>query len=400
MALSTQKYWNAKRISTKYLLLMAFLYVGNAKSLHISGKISHLPELTPILYLDMLESVTQVYSLSPKMTICQAEFDKQGEFVIEFQIPENQEVLLRLRIGFGIFTGGYQENYIYFTAANNEKVNLKANYKNFTGTYRIKGNETSKQIREIRELRSEVYDVCEMAVGEKRMSKQYQGDFDKAGSREQFLLNYIHANNEQLEKYVKECQNPVVVIMGMAIHDYNANFSGNFLLYDSISLKLMEKFPENTYVLKYREEIIRYKTYLPRNSKMIDIELNDSAANLIKINTDSKLTLIEFWASWCAPCRMEIKESIIPLYNKFSPMGFNIYALSIDKQEDKWKNALRQDKTQWVNLHYPKGIKNYDDFFSISYVPFNILVNTHGEIIAKDLHGKDLEDFVTKYLTE
>lgn len=110
----------------------------------------------------------------------------------------------------------------------------------------------------------------------------------------------------------------------------------------------------------------------------------------------SKYTFIDFWASWCAPCRKQGRD-LIPLYNKYKSKGFNVIGVSLDTDAAAWKKAIQADGYTWINLSDLKGFESpLSKKYNITAIPRNLLIDHNGQIIAADLHGKDLEAAIGK----
>lgn len=109
-----------------------------------------------------------------------------------------------------------------------------------------------------------------------------------------------------------------------------------------------------------------------------------------------KLTIIDFWASWCKPCRAE-NPNMISLYEKWKSNGLEIISISIDKPEDKgkWLEAIKEDKITWVQLWDEKGETN--KAYGITAIPRTFLVDDKGIIVHKDLRGDALNKAVEAY---
>ncbi|NLU95682.1 TlpA family protein disulfide reductase [Chitinophaga sp. Ak27] len=109
------------------------------------------------------------------------------------------------------------------------------------------------------------------------------------------------------------------------------------------------------------------------------------------ITMKSKYTFIDFWASWCAPCRAQ-GRGLIPLYNKYKSRGLDVIGVSLDTDSTAWKKAVKADGYSWANLSDLKGfdsdiVKKYN----ITAIPWNFLIDDKGNIIAMGLHGEELE---------
>lgn len=113
-----------------------------------------------------------------------------------------------------------------------------------------------------------------------------------------------------------------------------------------------------------------------------------------------KLTLIDLWASWCAPCRYENKATLVPLWDEFHTDGFQILGYALDSSDKGWKNAIDKDgANRWLHASHLDG----DDspFFKtlkISTIPANYLIDKNGVILAKNLHGDELRKWVSTYM--
>lgn len=106
-----------------------------------------------------------------------------------------------------------------------------------------------------------------------------------------------------------------------------------------------------------------------------------------------KYVLIDFWASWCRPCRAE-NPNVVKLYNKYKDKGFDIYSFSLDKKRDAWVNAIRQDGLIWTN--HASDLSGWQTkttkLYNFSGIPFTVLIDPEGNVIDKKLRGPQLEN--------
>lgn len=110
--------------------------------------------------------------------------------------------------------------------------------------------------------------------------------------------------------------------------------------------------------------------------------------------------LIDFWASWCGPCRRE-NPNIVSAYNEFNDKGFTVLGISLDKERSSWLKAIEKDSLIWSHLCDLKGWKNeVAEMFGVRSIPFSILIDPNGLILAKGLHGDALQENLHKYLKD
>jgi peroxiredoxin len=127
--------------------------------------------------------------------------------------------------------------------------------------------------------------------------------------------------------------------------------------------------------------------------QLTDFTLNDTDGKPVSISDyRGKFVLIDFWASWCAPCREE-NPNLLKAYEKYSSRGFEIIGISLDADKGSWLKAIEKDKLSWVNLSDLKGWESEPaQQYNIKSIPANALIDTSGKIIAVNLRGAELQD--------
>lgn len=116
----------------------------------------------------------------------------------------------------------------------------------------------------------------------------------------------------------------------------------------------------------------------------------------------AKLTLVDLWASWCAPCRRENTSTLVPLWDKYHNEGFRIIGYALDSSSKGLENAIAKDGVgKWPQASHLQGdVSPFFERLKISTIPANYLLDDHGIIVAKNLHGQVLTEFVTGYMSE
>ena len=135
------------------------------------------------------------------------------------------------------------------------------------------------------------------------------------------------------------------------------------------------------------------------DSKAPQFTLPDPEGNLISLSSfKGKYVFLDFWASWCQPCRLENPE-LVKVYNKFKGQNFEIIGVSFDKKKESWLKAIKEDSLQWKHV---SDLKYFDsdmiDLYNIVNVPTTILLDPEGTIIAKHVHADELEQILLEVL--
>ena len=126
--------------------------------------------------------------------------------------------------------------------------------------------------------------------------------------------------------------------------------------------------------------------------------LDGTPVSLLGEVSKSKITVIDFWASWCGPCRQEM-PFMVELYGKYKDKGLNIIGISLDEDSDAWKAATQQLNIPWVQMSDLKGWENaIAKHFCVNSIPHTIVVDQQGKILKRGLRSEKLEEFVVDQL--
>ncbi|HUN02784.1 MAG TPA: TlpA disulfide reductase family protein [Niabella sp.] len=156
-------------------------------------------------------------------------------------------------------------------------------------------------------------------------------------------------------------------------------------------------------IILFTENLFAQNNEIKAGNPAPEIALPAPDGQIITLSSlKGKLVLIDFWASWCPPCVKEQPE-LKALYEKQSKNvkagKFEILGVSIDKNKENWEKAIKRFKIPWPQVSDLKFWKSpVTSDYGIEDLPFNVIVDEQGIIVAINLHGKELEDFIDHYL--
>ena len=230
-----------------------------------------------------------------------------------------------------------------------------------------------------------------------------KADTSKAKAINDYMSKEFLEYQNDRQEFIASNQNSPALIIALI----SMNVQTEFEAYEGIMNQVSSNFGESPTVKEYVKYIQGIKDKKLEEAK----QLNDAALlspgkvspdfeelgidRKTKISLASlkgKVVLIDFWASWCGPCRKE-NPNVVRIYDKYKAKGFTIMSVSLDTDKDKWIAAINQDKLTWPNHVSDLGGWNsrVSKMYQVNSVPFTVLIDKEGNIIKTNLRGEELE---------
>lgn len=217
------------------------------------------------------------------------------------------------------------------------------------------------------------------------------------------MKHYYQEFQNDFQSFVADNQNSPAVIVALGVIDPNQDFAS----YESIIKQLEGSFPQSKTVQAVTQNYLQLKAQKDASNALAegkpapDFEelMLDRKTTMKLSDLKGKVVLLDFWASWCGPCRKE-NPNVVNLYNQYKDKGFTVMSVSLDDNLDRWKQAIQQDGLTWPN--HVSDLKKWSSAAAQKYavrgIPFTVLIDQEGNIIATNLRGQGLEDALIQIL--
>ncbi len=172
---------------------------------------------------------------------------------------------------------------------------------------------------------------------------------------------------------------------------FDQNFDSFAPLYKQIHDSLAPRYPGNEFVDHLADKL---RGQIVQGMEAPDIELPDSAGVMHRLSDlRGHVVLLDFWASWCRPCRAE-NPNVVRLYNEYHKYGFEIFSVSLDNNRASWVKAIKDDHLDWP--YHGSDLKYWNSAaartYGVNAIPATFLIGPDGTVAARNLRGQDLED--------
>lgn len=217
-------------------------------------------------------------------------------------------------------------------------------------------------------------------------------------------LTKLKAAGDKLDQLFKQKQQEITVLipkhrksMPVAVMASLYTMSTDDVPKMEAFLKEFDPSIQHCYYLQQIQQKINRLKSIAIGQQAPDFELNNMDGKAVKLSSlNGKYVLLDFWASWCGPCRKE-NPTVVKAYNNYKAKGFTVLGVSLDSSEPAWRKAVKEDGMPWVQVLNDKKV-GAERLYEVKGIPANFLIDPKGKIIATNLRGPALEQALEKFI--
>lgn len=277
-----------------------------------------------------------------------------------------------------------QSAYTWFILSNS-----KLKFKGNADSMRQANITGSKELRDAQTLRNTIkpYFASQSDAFDSAFAAYNRDDSSTGQKFEALNVSITKTINDSIARFIKRYPNSYISLA--YLYELHKTYGVNRA--KSLFLSLSPALHNHSVGKQLKYEIFEAVQLNALNKKAIAFQQMDTANNVISLSAyKGKYVLIDFWASWCGPCRAE-NPKIKKAYTKYQAKGFEVLGVSLDNNKVAWKKAINMDNLPWTNVSDLNGFKNsVSQKYAVTELPTNYLLDPEGKIIGKNLKGDTL----------
>lgn len=311
---------------------------------------------------------------------------EKGEFKFSSTSPEAN--FFRVNIG--------TSEYI-LVAKNGDKVDFKADLTNAKHEYEMSGADDADKLMEFNKLKTAEAAKIE-AIKADFEQKVAANPNNREALVEQLSPVYMKAVeglNQSIVKFALDNPKSLVSFYAISLVNPTGNEASMVAYADKVDESLKKS---NTAVKSFVEKVQKLKA-VQVGQQAPDFTINGLDGKPVRLaDFKGKYVLLDFWASWCGPCRAE-NPNVVKAYNKYKDRNFTILGISLDKDKAAWEQAIKQDGLTWSHAGELADFQGATvRLYQVEAIPSSFLLDPNGKIVARNLRGEELDAFLNKTL--
>ncbi len=268
-----------------------------------------------------------------------------------------------------------------------ENVKVTADGDRPDGFSEVKGSTDTDYLNAVNSIMQEMQQQIN-AMNNDYLKARADGNEERMRKIEERYAQAEKENTEKIKQKINEMGNSIAVFYAVNYLDAEKEFA----YLSDLAEKFKKELPNTVYTEQFVAQIENLRQ-LSIGMPAPDIALPNPAGDTVRLSSlKGKYVMIDFWASWCKPCRVE-NPNVVRLYDQYKDKGFEIYGVSLDRTKDAWTKAIKEDKLSWKHV---SDLQYFDSeaaaLYNINAIPATILIDKEGTIIAKNLRGQALEE--------
>ena len=355
----------------KYFILLSLVILSGTSQaqqakqtgFHLEGKLKGLEEKSWVVMTD---------ANRPTDTLSRA-IVKEGAFILTGQLPEPNLVNLN-------FVSAKKKTALFI---GNETVTITGDLNNLPAA-QVKGSSSEMDFLAFEQIFNpyfaQINQLSQLANSPEGVDKK-----DSIGNAYQFLVMSVQV---KVDSFIALRRNSYVSPFLLVVVN---QLSDDVFLLERRFQSLSPEVQEGMYG-KYLHDQIENGKIGAVGSEALDFTQNDTAGRPVSLASfKGKYVLVDFWASWCKPCRME-NPNVLAAYERFKSKNFTVLGVSLDKSREAWIKAIEDDKLVWSQVSDLKFWNNaVAQQYRIQQIPQNLLIDPNGKIVGKNLRGAELD---------